>query len=218
MRKWRLALDVDDVLIDTVPGIVALNNVYFGQTVTEEEYDEHWSDTRWAMGYPCEEWARKNGDEWARHALETEFYRNLPAMPGARKALIELTKLGMEPVILTSRRKDFTEDTFACFGREFPGIEFRPENYHTTGAYDGKTIDYSAYKVTKGEMIAKLDVATFVDDQAKHVRSAFEHGVRRPIWFGKQKVEVLRQNRVINAFRGIDWEETTRIIRQIVGV
>lgn len=214
----RVALDLDDTLFVSVPKVVQMGNAFFGTEITLDEYQESWGYTRWREKYPDdEEWERKQGPEWTQHALDIGFYRDLPAMPGAYEALMELSELGVEFLAVTSRRREFTEDTFYSFGRAFPGVELLRENYFYSGAYDCRTdLDLSSrYRLTKGELLQRVGADVFVDDQIKHVISALTYRVS-PVWFGKQSEAILQKYEEYAPFRGVDWPSSVAKIRRFL--
>jgi len=218
MKKWRLGLDVDQVLINSTPSFVSTNNHFFGTHITEEEYTDCWSKTRWRTGYSEAEWMQKQGIEWQNHAKKIRFYKNLPAVPGTKEALETFTKLGAEFVIVTDRRAEFKTDTLSNLKNLFPNTDFRAENCFFTGVYDGKKVSSKqGTKSTKGAVAAKLGLSMFIDDHPGHVLSALDHSVPS-LWFGQHPEEKLCPDEAIGLYRGQSWEETTQIIRRALGL
>jgi 5'(3')-deoxyribonucleotidase len=216
VKKWRLGLDVDQVLIDSTPSFVKTNNKFFGTNIVEEEYMERWGGTRWKTGYSEAEWERKQGIEWLNYAKEIGFYKNLPAVPGARKALETLAGIGAEFVIVTSRRSSFKDDTLLNLSNLFPNTNFRKEDCFCAGIYDGDTVPLmQGAEFTKGTMVADIGVAMFVDDRIEHALSMLDHKVPS-IWFGEHHQEELGHDETTGFYRGRDWEETVRIVRRVL--
>ena len=213
-RRKIVCLDLDQTLISFIPSFLKVNNVFFGVEITEDEYSEHWGETRWKSRYSDEEWEKKNGREWAKHVVEIGLYRDLPAMPGAKEALMKLAGLEARLMVLTSRRIEFMEDTKFCLAKLFPEIEF--ERLFVTGAYDGHEVSSARHAITKGAMAAELGVSVLVDDQPKHALSAVECGVSA-ILFGRDAEAMgVDADEKRGLYRAMDWSEATSILERIL--
>ena len=168
--KGIAVLDIDGVLANSIPRFVELNNAFFKTKIDVSEYSDNWSKTRWHEGYTEEAFALRNGVEWVEYMEGTDFYRTLPVMAGAvekTEYMCNVLRLRLE--LLTSRRKEFLDDTLLWLKANFPNTHF----YGPTllGAYDSLSVSASAAKKTKGELVVQLGATSLMDDCPKHVLS-----------------------------------------------
>lgn len=209
-----VVFDLDDTLICSAPEFVRFNNAFFGTEISIAEYREHWSSTRWKSKYTDEEWEVRQGVEWAAHALETGFYRNLPAMDGAREALIELCSFGVRPAILTSRREDFRNDSEYCMEKKFPEIKFF--DIFFSGAYEGHNVPDIRHTITKGAILAEMGAKVLIDDQPKHAFSSVDNNIPAVLFGNSPEASGVISDLGRGLYRGMDWPETVSIIKHIL--
>jgi len=163
MRKPVVAVDIDDVLLEGVPVIVADYNRRFGTRVTPgdlyaAEYNRQvWGDVDIAT-------ASRRIDAYA----ESSAFTNREPVREVTHCLRALAKR-YELHVLTGRNDvvtELTNDWLRCY---FPEV-FASVNFSNLFDPDKKR--------SKGEMCVELGASFLIDDHLPNVKSAAEYGLR----------------------------------------
>lgn len=169
MAKPIIAVDIDDVLADSMTAVMLTVNKQLGVNLQPHHYAVpgdywHYYESVWAANE-----LSVSFDDLDEAALKNA---HLPHR-GASRALSKLAKEN-SLIVITSRNEDWRELTEQWLDRYFPGliddIVFAGNREHTV-------------KRTKGEVCAELGAKWLIDDNPEHCEDAAKHGVR-PILFG----------------------------------
>jgi 5'(3')-deoxyribonucleotidase len=166
MEKRVIAVDMDDVVIETAPSIVEYMNNTYGASM---ELENFYSRDPSLWNAPDVETAIKRVNSF----LDTEEYYESPPVQEAVHALRGLQKY--HTLYIVTGRPDFTEiATRSWLKNHLPDL-FTDVVF--TNYFDHKKVK------TKGDVCKQLNVDILIDDHIDHCESALEAGVQ-PILFG----------------------------------
>lgn len=171
MRRLRIAIDIDDVLAENAAGFVAFSNRRWGTKLTVDDYDEHWAKM-WQVDK--EETERRAAEYFA-----SESARGYGHIGGALEVLERISSQH-HIMIATSRRIHMKHDTIEWVEEHFPGV-FSSTAIYFAGIWDN--IKDNSHKITKAELVNKIDADVLIDDQLKHCIAVAEQG-RHALLFG----------------------------------
>lgn len=163
VSKQTIAIDIDDVLAANAEGFIEFTNRRWGTNLTVEDYDEHWAKVWQVSGE--EELKRVKA---VREAALFSSYRHFPEAEPVLRRLAKRFKL----VVLTSRQRAISGDTFNWIDRHFKGIF---SEIHFTGIWDGLNKDsHVRIRHTKANLASDIEADYLIDDQLKHCLAAAE--------------------------------------------
>jgi 5'(3')-deoxyribonucleotidase len=169
MPKSIIALDIDDVLSDSMEAVRLEVNERLGIDLQTEHYS-----------IPGDYWGYYE-KVWAQHKLVIDFEeldeklvkaRYLP-MLGAKETLQELTQR-YQLIAITSRKEEWKTFTLDWLEKYFPGVI---DSVTFAGNKEHDVVR------TKGEVCAELGAKWLIDDNVGHCLDAREHDVT-PVLFG----------------------------------
>lgn len=167
--KRVIALDIDDVLSDSMEAVRLEVNERLGVDLQPEHY-----------AIPGDYWGYYES-VWAQHHLAIGFddldersvkLRYAPII-GARLALEKLAQR-YKLVAITSRKEDWRHMTLEWLDEHFPGVI---DSVTFAGNKEHSVIR------TKGEVCAELGAEWLIDDNVEHCLTARDHEVT-PVLFG----------------------------------
>jgi len=166
-----IALDLDDVIVDSTEALRVLVNQRTGSRLTTEDYHVP-DDTYW--GYYERVWMRHGiMDKVSYDELLGEMAQDqshMPLLPGAAFALGELSKR-FDLVIITARNPVTERATKAWLSQQFGTL------------FDKIYFAHDKSK-TKGQLCQEVGASWLIDDNPGHCTVAQEVGVT-PILFGE---------------------------------
>ena len=165
----RIAVDLDDVLTDSVQRLINYSNREWGHNLTPADYSEDWVQ----MWNVDESEATRRSKQWH----ETVDYHAGNPDPDSIRVLRRLAE-HHQLAIVTSRRLWVKDQTVEWVEKYYPGI-FESVNF--AGMWEDPTIDSVA--ATKAEAVAAVGADYLIDDQPKHCFGVVEAG-NRAIMFG----------------------------------
>lgn len=164
-----IAIDIDDVLSNSMEAVRVTANEYLGVNLQPEHYTvpgPYWSyyETVWkGQGMAL------SFDDLSEELIKSRYLPHLDAAH-ALKQLAKKYKL----VVISSRREQWWESTREWLERHFGGliseIVFAGNKEH-------------AVQQSKGEVCARLGAQWLIDDNVDHCADAQDHGVM-PLLFG----------------------------------
>lgn len=194
-----IAIDIDDVLSDSVPAIIAFSNQHWGTHLTRADYNDDW------MGM----WGISRDETYARadQMNSYEFRTGLAVKPGAKQA-VEQLKSAYKLVLVTSRRSQLKEATYDWVDKHFAGMF---EAVHFAGMWDVRS-DRSK-SATKTGVCMRIGAQYLIDDQPKHCIDAANHGICA-ILFGDYPWNELRTE-PSGVKRAYEWAEVREHFKRI---
>ena len=154
MRRLIIAIDCDDVLVQTTPFFVDAYNAQYGTKVQLAEAHIESYDV-WNADRPLLE-------ERLAALMDTDAYRLLTPTREAIEVLKELAKYH-ELHVVTARREHEREFTRQMLDRELAGVFTSMEFVGFTGS--------------KGEVCKRIGAAVLIDDNARHLHDAVKNGL-----------------------------------------
>jgi 5'(3')-deoxyribonucleotidase len=161
MKKPVIAVDLDEVVVETAQNVLDHYNLTYSTNITLDQY--YSTNVKETWHAPDRATAIKRVNAY----LETEEYFNLPPVKEAIDAIRKL-KRRYELHILTGR-PDFTEAaTRKWLSRYFPDI-FKSVTF--TNFYFGK-------KLSKADICKQLGAQVLIDDHLEHALGAAASGIK----------------------------------------
>lgn len=168
MKKLRIGIDFDDVLVDCNTALQDFHNTHYGTTHTKDDVTSHNLETLW--GCTREEMYARLG-----HFLDSEHHNEIGPLDGAVEAIQQLS-LHHELYIITARRPEaeevtkkllqhFQTGTFGSWTEIFSALHF-------TGTSTGTNL-----KITKAEVCKSESIDVFIDDHIDNVRNVSSVGI-----------------------------------------
>lgn len=189
----RIGIDIDEVLANTLNGVIAFHNERYGTCFKKEDFfsydcDEVWGGTR-------EETIRK----WYAF-FETDHFSSVDPIAGALPALQILKENGHELFAITARPLVIAPQTNAWINSYFPGI--------FSGIHFGNRAGYDGVKKRKSEMCAELGITVIVEDDLYHAVDCAECGIRVLLLDHPWNQRELPAN----VYRMFSWDDVFRMI------
>ena len=192
MDKKIIAVDCDDVLINTTPYFVETYNRLYGTSTTLDQLDNQ-SHEIWGSDEATV------SERWANLAT-LDGYKSLKPNPNDADVLRQLSQ-HYKLHLVTARGEDERDFTVKMLDSEFTGIF---SDLHFVG-----------WGNSKGEVCRRIGAEALVDDNATHIEDAVRHGLSRraAILFGiypwNQAYRTAHQNEVVNC---ANWLEVKNYI------
>lgn len=143
-----IAVDVDDVLVEFLPGFERAAEAALGRPVSRKS-------KAWALDVAYEMTPAELAAVW-QAVTDMRIYRDLPPLPGSFEALRLLYDAGFEVHAVTAIQEKYWGDRF--------------ENLRALG-FQGSTI-HAVGQGSKAPVLHQLQPIMFVDDQVKHLHAA----------------------------------------------
>lgn len=159
----RIAVDIDEILCEFVGEFLKWYNDRHGtKWVLTDFADYHWPNF---LKISVEETIAE-----VHRFFETEQFRALPLVEGARQGVAKLAK-EHELYIVTGRQNVTKDVTCQWLDRNFPGV-FKAVEFTNNYPQDGGST------LAKGEVCRRLGCEVLIDDDTRHVGSLMECGVK----------------------------------------
>jgi len=193
----KIAVDIDEVLGEFISEFLKWYNHEHGSSwMWDDVTDYHWPTF---MGNTT-----KEAVDDVHRFFETDKFRNLPLVVGAREGIAELLK-GHELYAVTGRQNVVREITSDWLDRNFPNT-FQGVEFTNTYPKDGSST------LTKGEVCERLGCEVLIDDDTRHVESLMKHGVRLIVmnkpWNGYHRLPA-------SVLRADDWGEIVQAVGKL---
>ncbi|EZG79405.1 putative 5' nucleotidase, deoxy, cytosolic type C domain-like protein [Gregarina niphandrodes] len=156
--KLTIAIDVDEVLAQFLPGCNRWYNRKFGTNYRVSDYKSYTF---------CEVWGGTNEDAIREvyEFFESEDFANLEVVEGAKEAVEYFVKEGHELVVVTSRQTVIAEATRQWLDRNFGEGVFK----HVAFGNVWVPRDDQGQKRSKAELCRELHAQVLIDDQPKYI-------------------------------------------------
>lgn len=155
MKRLIIAVDCDDVLIRTTPFFINAYNRKYGTSVTLEQ--AHNVDDKKLWGVDKETLEGRLAE-----LMETDEYKSLRPSREEGAILTELSK-HHELHVITARRAHERELTQLMLDTYLPNVFTSLELVGFTGS--------------KGEVCERIHADVLIDDNARHIEDAIQHGL-----------------------------------------
>jgi len=168
IKKPVIAIDVDDVLADSVEAYRLQVNARTGADLQPEHYrisGPYWKyfETVWQMHGIAD---KVPAEELFQQMIVDQSH--VPPAPGAACALKKLAK-NYDLVVITARYPEWEAATRVWLEQHFPRVF---ADIHFAGGHDQKE------RKTKGQMCLEIGATYLLDDNPEHCVSASEVGVQ----------------------------------------
>lgn len=160
MKKLRIGIDFDDVLVDCNTALQDFHNTQYGTSHTKNDVTTYSFETLW--GCTKEEVYVRLG-----HFLNSEQHHEIGPIDGAVDAIQQLS-LHHELYIITARKPEAKEVTKRLL-KHFPDVF---KHVHFTGTSTG-----TGLKITKAEVCKKEFIDIFIDDHIDNILNVSSSGV-----------------------------------------
>ena len=191
MKKLTIAVDCDDVLIDSTAFVVAAYNARYATNVKLEN----------AFVSANPEWGVDRPEVFRRlHEIYgSDEFRRLEPRADARASIANLAQ-NHTLHLVTARDLVLELVTLQMLDIFFPKC-FYDINHVGEGS--------------KGSICAALNADMLVDDNAKHLRDALDCGVEHAVWFGEYPWQThdLSDSNLGNRYKG--WHEVEREVNRV---
>lgn len=201
MKKLVIAIDCDDVLLPSVPAIVAYYNATYGTNASDDDFYNE-DPVLWGVGDSEEKYGRIR--EYLR---SKEFAEAVRPFDDAIKAVRTLAR-SHELHLVTGRSQTVDMATDAMLDTYFKDLFVSVEHVGPVQLPDG-----SYTKRTKGEVCTSIGADILIDDNLHHARNVLDSGTEHVILFGEygwNKGEDLE-----GAARCKDWNEVMNLIAEL---
>lgn len=205
MKRLIIAIDCDDVLVNTSSRIIDRYNQKYGTNVTLE-CDAYNEESDWQAD--SHETAIRRVDTILR---DEQLLRDSVPLPGAVDAIRRLAE-HHELHVVTGRQPYMEKETIQLLTRWFEGCFQSLEMTNYGAASDSVTLRRS-----KGEVCKALGVDMLIDDHTFHLANVLSVGVKELIMFGDYPWN-RRQPVPPEVVRCVNWEATEREIQRIVSL
>lgn len=171
-QQGVIACDIDDVLADTAPKIIAFSSQAFGTHLMVDEFLEDWP-TMWRIY--LEEAERR-----AEIVHGSGIFSELEVVKGSLEALTKARAAGYSIVGATSRPRILKTVTEAWLDEKFAGLF---DAVYFSGHFDGER-SMTMHLATKRDLYTTLNATVAIDDQPKHCVGAREINIESALLFG----------------------------------
>ena len=192
MRRLVIAIDCDDVLIDSTEYLVDTYNMLYGTKV--QLVDAYTStNTDWGVDH----------DELIRRKYEIQQTGEFAQLPPRTDAVRVIKKLATdhEPHLVTARDAAVLRVTDKMLAADFPDCFTK---LHHIG------------RQSKGDVCRQIGAEILIDDNLKHLLDAEMHGIKEGLWFGHYSWQA-KDRALVNGFTVIcdDWDAVEEEVRRV---
>lgn len=195
--KPIIAIDIDDVLSESVKDIIKYSNEHWGLSLKFKDYNEHFG-IMWKVDHIE---AKRRLDEYINSGVIFKYDHLKYAF-----SVLNNLKKKYKLVIITSRQRSLKEGTISWINEHFHGL-FNEEDINFAGIWDNVDNKDTA-TVTKADISKRLKVDYLIDDQIKYCIGAVEVGIK-VLLFGDYPWNK-SENLPKNISRVNDWLEVQR--------
>ncbi|MCL2174103.1 hypothetical protein FWH58_02300 [Candidatus Saccharibacteria bacterium] len=167
--KSIIAVDIDDVLAQYTPSVVAFASAALNINIKLDDVTENWGSM---FGLSQEEWI-----QYFQDFLKTQPFDNPATIVGAHAVLIKLKKK-FDLVALTSRPVELRTVTLNWIEKHYRNI-FSEVIF--AGLWDEWLKDADLHDLaqrTKADILLEIGADCLIDDQPKHVNGAAKLGIK----------------------------------------
>lgn len=161
MKKRRIAIDCDDVLIESSPLIINYYNTTYGASLRLADMYSHDLE-QWEVS--DKETAIRRVDEY----LNSSEYLDIPPLQETIDAITQLSKYH-ELHVVTGRSEAIAKTTKDMLQKYFPGV------FHSIEFTNYITIDRVSR--SKADACQRLDADLLIDDHLHHTKVVAECGI-----------------------------------------
>lgn len=159
----KIAFDLDDTIVDLNTGLILFHNERYGTNLRREDFYIY---SYWKIwGGSRDEAIRK-----VQEFLNSDYYRSILPISGAKEALLDLKEAGHELAIVTGRDIRMAGVTSELVDRHFVGI-FSDIFYANSFVDNGAT-------VKKSIICQRWGARTIIEDDPMHIVDCLEAGMK----------------------------------------
>lgn len=193
MKRLVIAVDCDDVLIDTTVKLVEVYNERHG---TQVKLSEAFMSNNLDWGAPYDEVFLRFVDIY-----KSDSFRGVKPSSEAIEASERLAK-DHELHLVTARSRHMEPVTKKMLEDYFPGMF--------------ATVSHVEERGNKGSVCQSLGAGVLIDDSAKHLATASTYGIGNLIWFGEHPWNTADTLTISGVKRAMNWHEVEAEIERIV--
>lgn len=195
MKRLVIAVDCDDVLVQTTQFFVDAYNKTYGTSATLAHSHGATANSAHVWGANEEEVVRRWG-----LMTETDEYKALG--PSADEAIV-LHRLAErhELHLVTARKEHERAFTQQMLNRELSGVF--------------TSMEFVGWRGSKGQVCQQLQADVLVDDSLRHLLDARECGVEGLIWFGEYEWQASADSAPPDVIRCTNWSEVEAAIERL---
>lgn len=161
-KRRRIGIDCDDVLIDSMSGLIRYNNRMYGTSYRRQDFKSFDLESVWGCTLDI-------AIQRCQEFYFSEEHTKLTPVIGAVEVIEALTKTN-DLVLVTGRPESIRDLTTEILQRHFQNLFME---LHFVGHHSGNK--YS--KKTKGDVCKDLGVNIFIEDAPKHALSVSNEGI-----------------------------------------
>ena len=141
--------------------------------------------------------------------FKTKHFLNIPVVPGAKEAMLQLRAMGFDLVVVTSRQLAIQDATRKWLNRHFPSDLFREVAFGNHWGLEGR-------KIRKVDLCRELQASVLIDDSLTYVREVADAGMKAILFdldgtYGWNKSDELPEG----VTRLQDWEQVIDHLRRL---
>jgi len=189
-----IAVDLDDVLADSLTSFIEFYNKYYDKELRYEDF------TAYTLN-EIKRIPREEENKILEHFDKSEYFDNIKPMRDAVEVIEELSKKH-EIIIITSRTKDKEQKTINWVNKFLKGIKkvyFIRKNYHEKPK-------------TKSEICKEINANILIEDNLSYAKNCAENGIKVLLvdypWNQEKNLHPLIR-------RVKSWKEILRIIKNM---
>lgn len=103
--------------------------------------------------------------------FRTDYFKNMPVVPGAQQAVAKLREMGFDLVVVTSRQLVIEKDTREWLARNFPASAFRDIAFGNHWGLEGR-------KIRKVDLCRELGAVMLIDDSLAYAEEIASAGMQ----------------------------------------
>lgn len=158
----RIGIDIDEVIADTLTGIIAFYNGTYGTSLQRSDFSTYDFEEIW--GLPEDEMIGR----WYEF-FETDHFASVEPVAGALSALKVLKENGHELFIVTARPHIVSKKTEDWVDMHYPDL--------FSGIYFSNRHGLEGVRRKKSELCAELNIAVLVEDDMHHANDCAASGI-----------------------------------------
>lgn len=194
IKRKRVGLDFDDVLIDFNGGLAVFHNENYATSYSKEDITDWEYSKRW-------ECSPEEAQRRMKEYVHSSHHSHMSPIIGAVNA-IKYLKEKYDLFIITARDENLSNQTSALINEHFPKSF---ESVHFLYK-DGKN-----FRGTKGEVCMELDIDIFVEDSLTNAQHTSDVGIKTLLFNApwNQTTELPK-----NVTRVFSWDEILKEIEE----
>lgn len=193
----KIGVDLDEILSDTLTSVLEYYNKLHNTSFKREgfssyNYWEVWGGTK------------ENAVKLIEDYYETNYFKNIKPIIGAKENLEELKKDGYEMFIITGRSDKFKKETMDWVNQYYPNI--------FSEIFFANTFDIDNTNTKKSDICIKNNISILIEDDPYHLEDCAKAGIKTIVldcpWNKNFRAE--------NSIRTFSWKEIVKEIKKTI--